>query len=97
MVDGHHRLLVADLFFGESEVWVPSHNKDFFTDDYPDLHGLIKTEFDAQIERLYNVADRETRLPQLMTLFDIRQLEPLWFLRTIDAAQQFYTGRKRNS
>lgn len=90
-VDGHHRLLVADLFLGESGVYIPSHPLDFFTEEMtPGLSEFARDDLNSTIERIFPVADRIYLLKEGASFSDIRQMEEFWFLKDIESAKRFY-------
>lgn len=91
VVDGHHRLLVADLFRGEAEVYIPSHNGDFFTEKMiPGVPEFMRNDLNNTIRRIYNLAEKISWLGQGVSFSDIRNTEEFWFLKDIEAATEFH-------
>ncbi len=96
-VDGHNRLLVADLFLRESNVYVPSHKLDFFTEDItPGVPEFMRKDLNSTIERTFDSANKVNYLKG-ESFSDIRQREEFWFLRDIESAKISYERRKRKA
>lgn len=91
IVDSHHRLLVADLFKGESRVYVPTHKQDFFTGKLiPSCPEFMIKDLNGTIERMYDLAEKVIHLEEGINLSDIRRADEFWFLRDIESAKRFH-------
>jgi hypothetical protein len=90
-VDGHHRLLVADLFLGESNVYIPSHKQDLFTEEMiPGVPEFMRDDLNYTIEHLFDISDTVYHIKEGTSFSDIRQMEGFQFLRDIESAKRFY-------
>lgn len=93
VVDGHFRLMVADLFTQNSRVYIPKHKLDGFTKNMiPGVSDFTINDLNHTIEDLFDVADRENYLPQNTSLTSLRQRPEVWFLKDIYSAKKFYDG-----
>jgi len=90
-VDGHHRLLVADLFLGESNVYIPSHKQDFFTEEMiPGVPEFMRDDLNYTIEHLFDISDKVYHIKEGTSFSDIRQLKGWRFLKDVKSAKRFY-------
>lgn len=90
-VDGHHRLLVADLFVGESTVYIPSHKQDLFTEEMiPGVPEFMRNDLNYTIKHLFDISDKISHIKKETSFSDIRQTEGWQFLRNIESAKRFY-------
>lgn len=90
-VDGHNRLLVADLFLGDTEVYVPeSANDGFLRGILPGVSPFMLRDLNDSISRAFDAADRVNYLDG-ESFADIRSQRPdFYFLRDITSAKSFY-------
>jgi hypothetical protein len=94
-VDGHHRLLVADLFKGESRVYVPHHKRDFFTEaTAPGISEFSRKDLNYTIEQCFDAAGKVNYLKEGTSFKDLRHLDEFQFLRNIGSAKAFYNEWK---
>jgi hypothetical protein len=90
-VDGHHRLLIADLFYGESKVYVPEHKMDVFTTEMiPGVCEFARKDLNSTIERIFDIADKIFHVHRGTSYSDIRQTEEFYFLKDIESARKFH-------
>lgn len=90
-VDGHHRLLVADLFKGETRVYVPESKLDIFTEEMlPGVTEFCRNDLNYSISEMFDLADKIYHVKKDLTFSDIRRSEDFMFLKDIDSAKRFH-------
>jgi hypothetical protein len=89
-VDGHNRLLIADLFKGESNVYIPSHKHDFFTEETtPGISDFTRRDLNYTIQQCFDNSDKIS-YGKGLSFSEIRCLPGYWFLKDVDAAKAYY-------